>query len=90
MFAVTVCQSGPRLERSRPSTRPDKFVPNYFSLILIDGLGNVVSQSSQKSEEMFHTMALFEMALEPGRYTLVVDTDWQSQSPEFQEIIVKV
>jgi len=59
-------------------------------MILIDGNGKIVGQSTQNSVELFHTMLLLGVALEPGCYTLVVDTEWKSESPEFKEIIVKV
>ena len=48
-FCATVCQDGPRLERSRPEEREDVYKPNIYSMILIDGDNNIVGQTAQKS-----------------------------------------
>jgi len=65
-----------------------------FSLILIDEQGHIVGESKESSGSSFHhTLVIKPAILRSGKYTLIVDTNWEDNAhddPDYLNVNVRV
>jgi len=77
-----------------PKDRIDRFFQSIFSMILIDEHGHIVGEINEFITESFsQTMIVKNAMCRSGKYTLIVDTNWEEMTlndPDYKKVNLRI